>query len=690
MHKKLLFSILICFFVLFSLLSLNAQWARIYGGSDFNFDFLPSIQQTSDGGYIVTGLSESFGAGSFDFWVLKLTLTGEIEWQRAYGGIYGDVAYSIQQTSDGGYIVTGLSESFGAGSFDFWVLKLTLTGEIEWQRAYGGIYWDVAYSIQQTSDGGYVVAGLTSSYGAGYEDSWILKLNSVGDIEWQYTYGGSQDDSFHSIQQTSDGGYIAAGDTVSFGEGSNDIWVLKLFSTGDIEWQYTYGSISSDYASSIQQTSDGGYIVAGSSESFGDIDSDFWILKLDSNGDIEWQYVYGAIQDDSFHSIQQTSDGGYIVAGDTLSFGDGSDDIWVLKLFSTGEIEWQRAYGGDGGDYARSIQQTSDGGYVVAGYTSSFGMGSVDFWILKLNSSGEIEWQRAYGGSNGDYAQSIQQTSDGGYVIAGHTWSFGIHYDDFFIIKLYPDGDIDSSCGLIGTSDALIINTDVTLNNTFITRHVTDATHSDTDCTVQDTSASIVVLCEAPKYSLKISASNGGTTDPVPGTHTYYDRTEVSITASPKSGYRFTGWGGDVSGTTNPITITMDSDKSLIVYFNEIRGKESPFELPCFIATAAYGSPLHPYVNVLRDFRDKYLMPNTLGQSFVDVYYKYSPFVADIIAKHKALKIAVQIHLLPLVVFCYSMVYFGPMFSALVFISIFMLPTFLNSISRRKLKRTKA
>jgi len=618
MHKRLLFSMLLCFIVLSSFLSLNAQWARIYGGSDFNFDFL----------------------------------------------------WSIQQTSDGGYIVAGSSESFGAGSLDFWVLKLTSTGEIEWQRTYGGIYWDEAFSIQQTSDGGYIVAGFTLSFGAGDEDSWILKLNSAGDIEWQYTYGGSKHDSFHSVQQTSDGGYIVAGDTASFGDESGDIWVLKLLSTGEIEWQYTYGGIFSDYSPSIQQTSDGGYIVASSSESFDAIDSDFWVLKLDSNGAIEWQHAYGGGDNDCARSIQQTCDGGYIVAGD----GTINNDFWILKLDLSGDIEWQRTYGGDGGNYARSIQQTSDGGYVVAGYTGYFGMGSFDFWILKLDLSGDIEWQRTYGGSNGDSAQSIQQTSDGGYVVAGHTWSFGINYDDFFIIKLYSDGDIDSSCGFIGISDALVISTDVTLKNTFIAPHVTDIAHSDTNCTVQDTSASIVVLCEAPKYSLKISTSSGGTTDPVPGTHTYYDRTEVSITASPKSGYGFYGWGGDVSGTTNPIAITMDSDKSLIAYFNEIRGKESPFELPCFIATATYGSPFHPYVNVLRDFRDKYLMPNKLGRRLVDLYCKYSPFLTNIITKQESLRVIVQINLTPFVIFSYSMVHLGPIITGGILILVLVFP----------------
>ena len=623
------------FLTLTSFISLNAQWAIIYGGSDFNFD-----------------------------------------WAR-----------SIQQTSDGGYIVAGSTESFGAGGIDFWVLKLTSTGEIEWQRTYGGIYWDETYSIQQTSDGGYIVAGFTLSFGAGDDDSWILKLNSAGAIEWQHTYGGSKDDKFRSIQQTSDGGYIVAGDTASFGYGAGDIWVLKLFSTGEIEWQHTYGGAFSDYAPSIQQTSDGGYIVAGSSESFGAIDSDFWVLKLDSNGAIEWQDTYGGSDNDYARSIQQTSDGGYIVAGDTASFGAVNNNFWILKVDSSGDIEWQRAYGGNSGDYAYSIQQTSDGGYIVAGYTLSFGVESSDFWILKLGSSGDIEWQHTYGGDFVDHAYSIQQTSDGGYIVAGETGSFGINYDDLFIIKLYSDGDIDSSCGLIGISDALAINTDVTLKNTFITPQVTYVTPSDTNCTVQDTSASIVVLCEAPKYSLKISASTGGTTDPAPSTYTHYNRTEVTVRAMAYGGYKFSGWSGDASGTSNPITVTMDSDKSVTANFTK---EEEEKKGPCFIATAAYISPLHPYVKTLRDFRDTYLMPNKFGRMLVNLYYKYSPFMADFIAKHKALKVAVRIILLPMIAFSYSMLHFGPIITAVMLGFIFMLPIFLISFFRRKVRRMEA
>ncbi|MCK4645765.1 MAG: hypothetical protein KAU46_05905 [Candidatus Aminicenantes bacterium] len=377
------------------------SWARIYGGS--NSDTASSIQQTIDGGYIVAGRTGSFGAGYIDSWILKLDSVGDIEWQHTYGGIDSDRASSIQQTTDGGYIVAGYTHSFGAGDNDYWILKLTSNGDIEWQRTYGGTDGDKAYSIQQTSDGGYIVAGYTHSFGAGDYDYLILKLSSIGDIEWQRSYGGNDHEEASSIQQTSDGGYIVAGYTWSYIAGYLDIWILKLTSSGNIEWQRTYGGTNGDKAYSIQQTSDGGYIVTGifGYSGFMEILScDFWVLKLSSSGDIEWQRTYGGsstpghVRENCAYSIQQTSDGGYIVAGSTWSFGAGWHDFLILKLTSSGDIEWQRTYGGTDGDKAYSIQQTLDGGYIVAGYSESFYVPrrpyKIDILVLKLSSSGEI------------------------------------------------------------------------------------------------------------------------------------------------------------------------------------------------------------------------------------------------------------------------------------------------------------
>jgi hypothetical protein len=298
----------------------------------------------------------------------------------------------IKETEDGGYIVAGFTRSFGPGQHDFWILKLTSNGNIEWQYAYGGSDMDFPYSVQITSDGGYIVAGTTYSFGAGDSDFWILKLTSSGKIEWQKTYGGPQDERAKSILLTEDGGYIVSGNTGSFGAGESDYWILKLTSSGDIEWQRTYGGSLSEYPSrTFDRTSDGGYIVAGwTSGSFGEENGGLWILKLTSSGDIKWQRTYSGSLADWGGQIQETSDGGYIVSALTESFGAGFWSGWILKLNAKGNIEWQHTYGGNNMDQIAYIQEISDGGYIVGGSTASFSTGGWDLWMLKLSPEGKI------------------------------------------------------------------------------------------------------------------------------------------------------------------------------------------------------------------------------------------------------------------------------------------------------------
>jgi uncharacterized delta-60 repeat protein len=604
---------LIFLFNFTSFLSLNAQWARTYGTSEDECAY--SICQTSDGGYIVAG-SYFSNFLLYDFWVLKLTSSGEIEWQRTYETRYGwDVmAYSVQQTVDGGYIVAGYMEIIiETTDYDFLVLKLSSTGDIEWRRSYGGSNNDKAYSIRQTGDGGYIVVGQTESFGAGSGDIWVLKLASDGVIEWQKTYGGSLWDDAHSIQQASDGGYVVAGETQSFGAGSGDIWILKLASDGVIEWQKTYG---------------------------------------------------GSLWDDA-HSIQQASDGGYVVAG----FRSG--DLLVLKLSSDGTIEWQKTYGGSGSENAQSIQQTNEGGYIVAGDTQSFGAGCGDIWILKLASDGIIEWQKTYGGSLWDKAQSIQQTNDGRYIVAGFTDSYGAGMRDFLILQLSSNGDIDPTCRFVKESNADISDADIIPADTDIIPEDTTITPQGKDITPQESEAVVYDLCSG-QHTLSLSAGSGGTTFPQPSTYIYDHAARITISADPDDGYNFSEWSGDASGTANPLSVFMDSDRSIKANFSAIvigDVWEEVKKSPCFVATAAYGSPLHPYVRILRDFRDKFLMSNKLGRSLVSVYYEYSPFIANFFAKHKVLKLIVQVNLLSLVIFSYSMVHLGP--SATLFIFIF-------------------
>lgn len=453
---------------------------------------------------ITSGIKDFSGNTLTDNYTWSFTTVPD-SWARTYGLAGEERANSIQQTSDGGYIIAGYTTSSGAGSEDYWILKLGSDGGIQWQKTYGGGNTDIANSIQQTADSGYIVSGYTNSFGTGNNDFWILKLNGEGAVQWQKTYGGVDNDHIYgsSIHQTVDGGYIVAGNTMSFGAGKNDFWILKLNAEGAVQWQKRYGSGEMDIATalqrvSLQQTADNGYIITGYTDSFGG-GYDFWVLKLDDSGEIEWQQTYGGNGRDIAYSVQQTADDGYIIAGETMSFGAGNKDFWVLKLDSAGAVQWQKTYGGSNSDVAVSILQTSDEGYVVAGNTASFGSGLIDYWILKLDSTGSVQWQKTYGGANDDDLVSIQRTSGGQYIIAGLSRSFGAGAGDVWLIKLTGNGNIafnsSSGAGSVDTN-ATVADTSVTGNDTSITPAATTAVSSDTTATVADTDA--IVTQQAP------------------------------------------------------------------------------------------------------------------------------------------------------------------------------------------------
>jgi hypothetical protein len=363
---------------------------------------------------------------------------------KTIGGSGLDGAWSIIQSSDGGYVVAGSTRSFGAGGWDIYVVKIDGSGNVQWTKTIGGSDDDFAYSIIRSSDGGYVVAGETSSFGAGSSDFWVVKLDSSGNVVWTKTIGGSSYEWANSIIQSSDGGYVIAGYTESFGEGG-DMYVLKLDSVGNVQWTKTIGGGNDDVAISIIQSSDGGYVVAGYTESFkysqGAGGYDMYVVKLDSSGNVLWTKTIGGSSDDYASSIIQSSDGGYVIAGSTRSFGAGSDDIYLVKLDSSGNVVWTKTIGGSYGDEAMSIIRSSDGGYVVAGYTGSFGSGG-DIFVVKLDSSGNVVWAKTIGSGRWDSASSIIQSSDGGYVVAGYTQSFGAGNPDFYVLKMDVNGNV--------------------------------------------------------------------------------------------------------------------------------------------------------------------------------------------------------------------------------------------------------
>jgi uncharacterized delta-60 repeat protein len=387
----------------------------------------------------------------------------QIRFAKTYGGIYGEWALSVQQTSDGGYIVAGLTRSFGAVLNDIFLIKTDANGDTIWAKTYGGTGDDVAFSVQQTSDGGYILAGLTTSFLAGNYDAFLIKTDANGDIIWAKNYGGAYNDFALSVQQTSDGGYIVAGYTESFGAGGYDFFLIKTDANGNVIWAKTYGGGGVDWAFSVQQTSDGGYIVAGLTTSFGAGGGDAFLIKTDANGDIIWGKTYGGTDWDWAYSVQQTSDGGYIVAGYTESFGAGGYDFFLIKTDANGNVIWAKTYGGTNYDYAHSVQQTSDGGYIVAGLTTSFGAGDRDIFLIKTDANGDIIWAKTYGGTYWDEVSSVQQTSDGGYIVAGYTTSFGAGGWDIFLIKTDANGNL-GSCSIVRNETTTVTTPSPTVN----------------------------------------------------------------------------------------------------------------------------------------------------------------------------------------------------------------------------------
>jgi hypothetical protein len=360
-------------------------------------------------------------------------------WSRTFGGSASDICYSVRQTSDGGYILGGEVGSFGAGNYDFWLVKTNADGIGLWSRTFGGSNQEACRSVLQTPDGGFVLAGSTLSFGAGNRDFWMVKTDANGDSLWSRTFGGSGNDRCFSIQQTSEGGYILAGYTESFGATAGDFYLVKTDASGGPLWTRTFGGSSGEWCYSVRQTPDGGYILAGLTYSFGAGGGDFWLVKTDANGDSLWSRTFGGSDVDECYSLQQTSDGGYILAGVTLSFDVGNGDFWLVKTDADGDSLWSRTFGGIVWEYCHSVQQASDGGYVLLGETWSFGAGAYDCWMVRTNANGDSLWSRTFGGSSLELGYSIEKTPDGGYVLGGGTSSFGSGSHDFWLVKTGPD-----------------------------------------------------------------------------------------------------------------------------------------------------------------------------------------------------------------------------------------------------------
>lgn len=368
--------------VLFTQSSPDTLWTKAIGGplSDGSY----SIQQTSDSGYIITGWTYP-DIYDNDLILIKLTHNGEIQWEKTFGGNGHDIGYSVKQTRDGGYIIAGETSSFGNG-FQVYLLKTDSNGNPIWQKTFGEIYQDGARSVLQLDDEGYIIAGLTDLSGFGNFDAYIIRTDSTGNLVWEKTYGGNNAEWIEEIQETNDSGFILVGRTYVSGNG--DIYLIKTTNNGETLWTKTYGGANEDYGFSVQQVHNG-YIITGHTSSYGAGGYDFYLVKTDLVGNILWQKTFGGADDDYAYSVQQTSDSGYIIVGSSLSFGTGLTDIYIVKTDSTGNFLWDKTLGGTYDDQGFAIQQTSDLGYIITGNTTSFGPGtpqSSNIYVVRLGT----------------------------------------------------------------------------------------------------------------------------------------------------------------------------------------------------------------------------------------------------------------------------------------------------------------
>jgi hypothetical protein len=364
-----------------------------------------------------------------------------ITFERAYGGIDDEIGSAVQQTFDGGYIMTGPVISWGPPITSVaWLVRTDERGDTLWTRVFGGPRGGAGLCVEQTPDSGYVLAGGSPSLDT-LGDVWLTKIDPRGDTVWTRVYGGAMEDGGDEVTRTTDGGYIVVGRTASFGSGGTDVWLIKTDSSGDTVWTRTFGGPSDDWGESVRQTNDSGYIIASITWSFGSGKADVYLIKTSVTGDTQWTRTFGGVEDDYGLCARQTSDGGYVVGGWTMSTTDSTTRIYLIKTDSHGDALWTKTVNSSSG-FAEGgpIEQLDDGGYIVTGCVAG-GM-LYDVYLVRTDPNGETLWTRSFGGSDLDMGSSVQPTRDGGFIVVGETYSFGAGASDLYLIKTDENGNL--------------------------------------------------------------------------------------------------------------------------------------------------------------------------------------------------------------------------------------------------------
>ena len=354
-------------------------------------------------------------------------------WTKTYGGQYDDVAFECILTDDGGCLIGGFTQ-LEAENQDLHLIKTDIEGDTLWTKTYGEEFDDCAFSLFQTQDHRYIAAGI---YAQSEDDTdfWLLNLSETGDTLWTRTYGGEQEEICHSVLPTWDGGYILAGSTKSFGAGDADFWLVKTNYFGDTLWTRTFGGESTDYCKAMAQSNDGGYILAGCTESFGSGDKDVWLIKTDSNGDSLWTKTYGGTECEEAFDIINTIDNGYLITGTY----DWYSEVYLIKTDFDGDSLWTNTYGEGSVNYGMDSDPTSDYGFVTVGFIRLNSGQPYNILIIETNNLGDTLWTKTVGGADFEFGYNIKQTPDNGYLVAGSTESFGTGGSDIYLVRLEGD-----------------------------------------------------------------------------------------------------------------------------------------------------------------------------------------------------------------------------------------------------------
>ena len=402
------------------------------GETYFGAFYLEKTIQTNDGGYLILGstsYNEDGASISYELWLLKIDTRGNLDWNKTFGGLGDGGAEDILSTSDKGYLILGVKTT-SEENIDLWLIKIDASGNLDWNKTFGGENYEYPTQVLETNDGGYLILGNTHS--ENNSNIWLIKTDRSGNLDWNKTFGGSSSEEQKQVLETSDGGYLILGHTDSYGAGETDIWLLKTNSNGELDWNKTVGGENYEYPTQVLETNDGEYLILGYTYSYGAGEADIWLLKTNSNGELDWNKTFGGSDYEEPNQVLETSDGGYLILGDTQSYGAGETGIWLLKTNSNGELDWNKTFGGSNNYDSEQVFETSDGGYLIFGhngYIFDEDFDSGNLYVIKTDNLGNIIFENTIGGRFYDWFYSFALITDGGVIAVGETTSFGGYHD---------------------------------------------------------------------------------------------------------------------------------------------------------------------------------------------------------------------------------------------------------------------